>query len=595
MLASLSTALIVVFTVLAYKKEIARLREEQLSANMSLTESVEENLVKSLERIERLAASISVDKRSELFFFSAEPESFYNDFYDDLSSQLKTYQFFMRDMVDSIMLYSSEYERYMSQDIRQPYHVKRTEEDKLVNAEWISLLDKWNGSETYTQYEIRAASGTYPFVLTIIRQFVFGYGKGMVAIDIDLQKLYSTIWYQSKEDTSVWVLDETGRVIVSKNKNNLYLSKEEFTLLDNFELTGENVSFFENDGNVPVAYAQKYLEDYDLYVVSATELFEFDQIMTGRRNFYIVTGLLYIIAAMILVGAYVLYANEPLNMIMRVIKNPLEAHQYLNISAAEVHRFADYVVSNIQQHNQLKEELEKRVDLLQETQLQALKAQINPHFLFNTLNVITMMAEQELENSAVAEQIEKLSDILQYSLSAKDVATLKEELGITQKYLYIMEKRYGREVQTQFFIEPDLMDVILPKFILQPLIENAVVHGVSLKKNHNVRGRIMISARKVCYVFGAKEQSAIRIDLSDNGPGMTEQKCEELMASLTDEKIRRQHIGLQNVAKRIALLFENQGKIEIRSKQGEGTCISLIFPIFRNAERDDSNGIKNDV
>ena len=110
--------------------------------------------------------------------------------------------------------------------------------------------------------------------------------------------------------------------------------------------------------------------------------------------------------------------------ILNRLLNPIDFHEYLSDSEKEVQEVADYIVSNLQQNAALEKMLEERVYMLKETQIQALKAQINPHFLFNTLNIIVMLMDEEIEDSQAAQVTMALAEVLRYSLSDEDLVSL---------------------------------------------------------------------------------------------------------------------------------------------------------------------------
>lgn len=205
----------------------------------------------------------------------------------------------------------------------------------------------------------------------------------------------------------------------------------------------------------------------------------------------------------------------------------------------------------------------KVTELLQEAQLSALRAQINPHFLFNTLNVIARAAVYDDPIKAEA-LIVNLSALLRYSLDhigAK--ACLKEELDITDRYIRIQQYRFGDRVRYYKKIEPGLEMARIPSMILQPLIENAVSHGTEKRENG---GSIFVRA------LSSGEKLILLV--YDDGVGISGEKREEILQdSEMPEVGRGRHIGLSNVIKRVRL--QNQGRIEIMQGLRQGTLIRI--------------------
>lgn len=216
---------------------------------------------------------------------------------------------------------------------------------------------------------------------------------------------------------------------------------------------------------------------------------------------------------------------------------------------------------------------EKQEVLLEMTQaeLDALQAQINPHFIYNTLEAIGMMAEinDDYETGKMATALGKL---LRTSIKGKRLVTVEEELEYTRNYLMIQQLRFCDHFTVQWQIEPDTRLCLIPKLILQPLIENSIHHGLDLKQG---TGTICISNRV--------EGENLIFTVCDDGIGMDPQTLDAVLAQLstchnTGEHDNR-HIGLANVNQRIQLYFQSKAYgISVQSTQGQGTTITVTLP-----------------
>ncbi|MDP4086459.1 MAG: histidine kinase [Bacillota bacterium] len=222
-----------------------------------------------------------------------------------------------------------------------------------------------------------------------------------------------------------------------------------------------------------------------------------------------------------------------------------------------------------------KSELDK---LLKELELKSLQNQINPHFLFNTLNTVSKMAY--LEN---AEQTSRLivaiAAMLRYNLGDLDKpSTLRDEVRIVQEYFYIQQTRFGERIQFVTEIQDDCLDIEIPRLILQPLIENAFIHGVeSYEENAEIRLHIY------------RKENQIFIEIIDNGDGMDEMTKKRLLqymegVSENDEfeheksKGHSTGIGVRNVVRRMQLFYHRNNIIEIDSELKKGTNFRLKIP-----------------
>jgi signal transduction histidine kinase len=201
---------------------------------------------------------------------------------------------------------------------------------------------------------------------------------------------------------------------------------------------------------------------------------------------------------------------------------------------------------------------EERERLLAQAQVQALKAQLNPHFLYNTLNAVS---EYAYKDAATAERlIAMLSDLLRLSFSGGDAQKLPlaDELAFVRRYLDIQRLLLGDRLDVHYAIDPATLDAQVPNFILQPLVENAIVHGISRRA---AAGRIELGSRV--------DKGALKLWVSDNGPG------------LSTPAIRRHGIGLANTRSRLQQLYGTAQRLQMESPAGGGFCARIELPCER--------------
>lgn len=233
-----------------------------------------------------------------------------------------------------------------------------------------------------------------------------------------------------------------------------------------------------------------------------------------------------------------------------------------------------------QKNMELMQEEASRIRLendLKTMELKALQSQVNPHFLFNTLNTIVRLAMIE-----GAEETEKVSyalaHLLRYTLRRiEQEVTLQDEVKHVEEYLMIQQYRYGDRLKSEIDISEKAARLKLPILTLQPLVENAIVHGLEPKIEG---GNIRIAA--------AEEGSIVRITVEDNGLGMTEQRLQEICHSLAAQTGRGHTtgIGFTNVIKRLSHYFGEKFSYEIHSELAKGTRILLKCPLPEEVEND---------
>lgn len=198
---------------------------------------------------------------------------------------------------------------------------------------------------------------------------------------------------------------------------------------------------------------------------------------------------------------------------------------------------------------------------LVQAQLHALKMQLHPHFLFNTLHAISALVQKSPEEAE--EMIARLSDLLRLTLDnagAQEV-TLKRELDFLDHYLAIEQKRFSDRLKVEMNIEPETLDAIVPNLILQPLVENAIKHGIACRPN---AGRVEINA--------SKRQDRLHLRVYDDGPGLPNGGPATL----------KEGIGLSNTRARVERLYGAAHQFELSNSEGGGLAVSLTIP-FRTA------------
>jgi two-component system sensor histidine kinase YesM len=202
-----------------------------------------------------------------------------------------------------------------------------------------------------------------------------------------------------------------------------------------------------------------------------------------------------------------------------------------------------------------------------DAELKSLQMQINPHFLYNTLESVNWMARAG-RTEDVCVMVTSLGDLMRSSINSRDYVCLEEEIASLRHYLQIQKYRYGDKLETSIRIAADTEKMYVPKLIIQPLIENAIYHGIE-----------PILDGGIIEVNSSIKNDDLRINIIDNGVGMTKEVIEHALNSdRKDNASSNESIGINNVVKRIKTLFGNRYGMEIQSELGYGTQISILLP-----------------
>ena len=209
--------------------------------------------------------------------------------------------------------------------------------------------------------------------------------------------------------------------------------------------------------------------------------------------------------------------------------------------------------------NQFVEDIYKLEIKQQDAHMRALQAQINPHFLYNTLEYIRMYAISE-GSEELADVVYAFSALLRNNTNQEKTITLKEELDFCEKYVYLYQMRYPNRVAYHFMIDPDLEKIEVPKFVIQPLVENYFKHGIDFTRFDNA-----LSVKVL------QEGKRVRIIIKDNGKGMTEKRLKQI-----EEKLHGS-IGLQNVNERLRASFGSSYYMSLENNETGGLTVSITF------------------
>jgi sensor histidine kinase YesM len=234
--------------------------------------------------------------------------------------------------------------------------------------------------------------------------------------------------------------------------------------------------------------------------------------------------------------------------------------------------------SEIQQKAQLESELQKNRLLLQESQLRSLQSQINPHFLFNTLDMLSKKAYLE-GSEETSDLLASVAGLLRYNLKRLDrPVTLYDEVCVLREYIGIQKTRFTDRLRFVEDVDESCLFIQLPGLTLQPIVENAVIHAIEpLEDGGTIVFRIRDAGDRVM------------VEIEDDGTGMPEERVRQIMEEQTAAQSGGGHstgIGFGNVVRRLRLFYNRPDVIDIASAEGEGTRVTLLLPKVReNAER----------
>ena len=527
------------------------------SINLTNTRSAAEEMKKLTRKMRFITASLLLDDNARAFFTDSDVfEGTERALNGQITSYLNTYE-----GIESIYLYSP----LTGQVLTGLTYYKST--TAAANIRWLNDFQMASGMLLTPRIQEEG----YPYVLTAIRRLnEYGY-DGVAVVNISLNAIASMLGVQEDDAHSFYILNEAGEVLYRKNKQALLEDAARFSDLRHFEKTQEDKTLLDRTESRAFVWSQVYNETTGLYFVEKTYMTEYTERMSMLQGL-IFSGAMILLAMFLCVAAYLTCnALRPLRHLERVLdqgeivggKHPQDEYtRYLT----------QRIMAQIQSNAHFREMLTDQLILLEKTQLRSLRSQINPHFLFNTLNAISMqVAGGEDGQSRAIAMIGWLSELLRYSLAKTDSVPLSMEILQTRNYLNLLLARYDQEFTVELSVAPGLDGCLVPRLLLQPLIENAVFHGVVPLEGRQGRIQIQIDRR----------DNSLCVVVEDNGIGMSAETLEQLRTQLAHlpEEMPEKHIGLLNVAIRLHLMYPASPPVSVESAADAYTRFTLLIPL----------------
>lgn len=462
-----------------------------------------------------------------------------------------------KDYIKNIYIYSYNSGKIVSRDTLEDY-------EQSSQKSCLDLYLESNKTGSALMLTTDSSTGNNTPQLTLFQPVRYGNRiSGVAWMNLDLDELDS-IFDFSKEN---FLFFTNGTQILWSNQSEwIGLSREDISGVKDLK---NQSTILHNKQILTTMQSDKM----PLEVITCLNLNGYTDQLSAIRNFMILFLVLLLICMLILSVYISIRLFHPIDAIMKEIQK----NQSILMGEGELFQEQNelgYILHSIQKTATLKkdvdQELVDRVRLLKKAQAIALQSQINPHFLNNTLDTINWISIGLLGGkNQISEMTTALSRMLRMTLENTDsIVPLSLEIEHCNYYIQIQNIRYDGKYEIQWAIPEALYQYKTIRIILQPVVENAIYHGV---KYLSTNGLITVS--------GSAKNSLIELVVTDNGLGMTPTELADLREQLNTESIREsRHIGLANVNQRIRLYFGDEYGVFIESQEGIGTRVFIRFP-----------------
>ncbi len=404
---------------------------------------------------------------------------------------------------------------------------------------------------------------------------------GYIALDVNAKSLYDIIAdIDLTKSGRIFLVNEEGRILATESET---LSGE---LLDepyrNF--LGENEAFYNN-----VRVGNTYYSVYNSGAISNG----WYMVLAIPRDYYMrdITKLKNVIIPITLMTAFLTALlsilvsrgiTRPIRFLSGAMENFGQGNFDINCqvdSEDEIGRLSHTFNQMVMDMNSLVNTVYEQKVMKQEAQMKSLQMQINPHFLYNTLDTINWMARIRHVDE-IGDMVAALSNMMRYSLEKKSFVRLGEEVKSLKDYIAIQNYRYRDKMVAEIEIDESLMSLYIPRLLIQPILENAIVHGIEEKLD---KGHILVAARR--------EDEDLYIQIMDDGVGMTEETMSHILREdYSMKKSGHTSIGVVNVNRRIQMIYGKDYGLLVQSVLGAGTKITIHIP----AREEEQEEVKKD-
>ena len=548
----------IVLSIMFYSNTLKNIREEITLENSYIFDNSVNIIDRTLMEVDTLTSSLASNESTQLYTIN----NVSTDSFKTISRLAKTLPIIYR-YIDSIYIYSEPTDTVIMDNNSIPL-------SDLSDTDWINAYR----AVTSPKGTIipRSKNNVYPQLITIIKPlYVADEKKGAIIMNINAQSIYNSMLYQQYKDGRLFFLvNADNKIIISSELSYFNTYPDDIGLNTlTIESNPKNSVYEINDKNYVVLSGDSTISDYKYISAYPLELYE-HKLSTMKLQ---IIGILLLLMIIIFILAYVasVRSYSPLNEIISFLDNSQPPADSIE---EEDKNELMYIINSIQTHindkTKMAEILEERMKLLRKSQYDMLQTQINPHFLYNTLETINWMA-YNMSNSEnpVSKSLINLASFFRNTLTSGYFVSIENEIKYTKEYVNILALRYGDLFDIEWDIDESILSYTIIKICLQPIIENAVYHGI---KQKNDKGLIKIK--------GLCDDNNIILIVSDDGIGIEKDALDELNKTLSETSFtnEKSHIGLSNVNQRIKIIFGDSYGIHVKSTVGVGTDVYVTIP-----------------
>lgn len=560
-------------------------KQELITSNMQFVNEFQLNMDYNIK--ETISMSLTLYSNNDLLDILSKPQD------RDQIEKVKDFKTFnnylqmliYRNFISGVYIYTYDGQYYFGNCNTGMFNINET----LKSSSWLKSIIPQNGAFAFlaTHQPNQLIGGTPVFsMVRNITETSTGKQLGLMLIDINPEMIGSVYQFPDSNSNRKFIVTDSKRSIIYHSDKNRIMSILSDNKYDPVFLNDKGYFTYSDHGvNYLASYSTSRLSNWKVIAVTPLEsVVEKANTIRSSLIWLVIISLLFAIIFSILFSQYISQPLKNLTVKMQSVGMGNFETSCTPKGTKEVYLLGEGFNSMIEKiKNLLKNEFQLKL-LKKDAEFKALQAQINPHFLYNTLESISILADIE-KVPQVGKTCRILSNMFRYSISTKtDVVPIRCEIEHLQDYLSIIKLRFEEMIDFHINIGSELYEYEIIKLVLQPLVENSINHGLS---DLSTKGIISVSA--------LKENEIINFIISDNGKGMTVEKKNDIINMLKNINSTNiweawqdnsTSIGLRNIHLRLASYYgQKYGIVSIESNPGGGTSISISIPAVKIQRR----------
>ena len=559
---------LLVFLVVSLNYTQDRILNNSISYTTQIIDLINTDIDSYIDYMENISLLVSNNNDVQQYLFGQTTSSAQQKtIFERIQAQFKTVMESRKD-ISNVVVFSNQ-----GRSLVNTGNDELNQNISLYDLEWaMEAIKRENGTSLSSSHVQNLVKNKYQWVVTLSRAIRNPYTNeraGLFFIDLNYDIISDLCENNSMGERGyIYILDKDGRIIYHPQQQLLYSGLKEERIKEILE--SKTSYFVTNEGTDSRLYTISRSEKTGWTIVGVAYT---DELMKGKEE----TQLIYLFTAGILFMIAVITAtllSSTITKPIKVLKNSMKEVEKGNFESASITLHSNNEIGSLSNSfNVMTEEIQ---NLMQQniyeqrqkrkSELRALQSQINPHFLYNTLDSIIWMAEGG-RNTEVVLMTSSLAKLMRQSFSNQaETVSIEKEVEYVRSYLTIQKMRYKDKLEFEIKIDQDIRQIEIVKLILQPLVENAIYHGIKYKEEI---GLIQIE--------GLECDGKIQLIIKDNGAGMNAETLEHIL----DEKKENKHsngVGVYNVHMRLQLYYGPQYGVRYESVLGEGTKVTVTIP-----------------